>query len=838
MANNVSVELSMNTTGYQEGINGAIDSTKKYETEVRKVSESTINFRKEFIKAKREVQNLAAGYAQLDKEAKKSAFGREMARQLEEAKQKAAEYIDLQGDLQAELNNMASDTRALDTLSEGLEILGNSTSTVLGIIAEFTGEEKDAQRAVVAFTTAISAANTVTKIANALQPYSNTMKKIGTLQDMAAATAINIKTAAEGKSIITTKAATVAQALFNKVAYANPYVLLAMALAGVTAALVSFISFTRKSAEEEEREQRIAERQEQVHKAYYDTLNSELDKTIPKYIQLQEEWKNLRTEGEKLQWIKDNKDKFEELGVQIDNVNDAENFLETQTQAVMQSFIQRAKSIAIAQQAAEIYKQALEDIQWLEQNRGSKSFKSGELKEHGFNTNNARIDHHGGALGTGHARYEITDYDAQIQQRQKAAEEEMRKLYQEMGRLQSEGEKALANAGVKQITKGNKQLTNARKQVTNENKKVIHKGSVEEAEELVKTWETALKQVDINDTELVKNVTKRLEDAKKELQRRKITVGLEVKADITVGSPKWLDSVEKELKDKIANAVEGSPEWHELNDKLNEFQSNRKIQTEGFTKDGSKKLGPALRGEFEHSMQGYSDAISVIQNKLQSIDWSTPEGKAQFDRYVEKIQEFKGELSTLSEVWEDAMMTPTEKAQKKLEDTADTINTVGNAISATSELFSALGDVAGDEDLQVAGIVAKAVATVALSFAQALTTAKSWVDWLAFGVTGLTTMLTMISSIKQATAGSFAEGGIIGGSSYSGDKLLANVNSGEMILNSRQQRNLFNLLDTGTMPQRGGTNVQVTGVVRGTDLLLVQKNTNKVRAKSGSQIYF
>ena len=838
MANKVSVELSMNTTGYKEGINGAIDSTKKYETEVRKISESTVNFRKEFVKAKKEAQNLAAGFAQLDKEAKKSAFGREMARQLQEAKDKAAEFVDLQGDLNTELKNLASDTRTLDLLSEGFGVIGDSASAAMGVIAQFTGNEEDAQKAIVMFTTTTSALSAVTKIQNALQMQSNTMLAVTRVQTLAATAATNIKTAAEGKSIIMTKAATVAQALFNKVAYANPYVLLAMAIVGVTAALVSFISFTRKSAEEEEREQRIAERQEQVHKAYYDTLNSELDKTVPKYIKLQEEWKNLRTEGEKLQWIKDNKDKFEELGVQIDNVNDAENFLETQTQAVMQSFIQRAKAIAIAQQAAEIYKQALEDIQWLEENRGSKSFKSGELKEHGFNTKNTRIDHYGGVLGTGQARYEITDYDAQIKQRQKAAEEEMRKLYQEMGRLQSDGEKALANAGVKQIDKGNKQLVNARKQVTNENKKVIHKGSVEEAEELVKTWETALKQVDINDTELVNNATKRLEDAKKELQRRKITVGLEVEADITVGSPKWLDSVEKELKDKIANAVEGSPEWHELNDKLNEFQSNRKIQTEGVTIGGSAKLGSALRGDFKHSMQGYSDAISEIQNKLQDIDWSTPEGEDQFKRYVEKIQEFKGELSTLSEVWEDAMMTPTEKAQKKLEDTADTINSVGNAISATSDLFSALGDVAGEEDLQVAGIVAKAVATVALSFAQALTTAKSWIDWLAFGATGLTTMLTMISSIKQATAGSYAEGGIVGGSSYSGDKLLARVNSQEMILNSRQQRNLFNLLDTGTMPQRGVTNVQVTGVVRGTDLLLVQKNTNKVRAKSGSQIYF
>lgn len=838
MANKVNVTISANVQGFVDGMNQASSSAQRYESDTRKISESTINFRKEFIKAKREVQNLAAGYAQLDKEAKKSAFGREMARQLQEAKDKAAEFVDMQGDLNTELNNLASDTRTLDLLSEGFGVIGDSASAAMGVIAQFTGNEEDAQKAIVMFTTTTSALSAVTKIQNALQMQSNTMLAVTRVQTLAATAATNIKTAAEGKSIIMTKAATVAQALFNKVAYANPYVLLAMAIVGVTAALVSFISFTRKSAEEEEREQRIAERQEQVHKAYYDTLNSELDKTIPKYIQLQEEWKNLRTEGEKLQWIKDNKDEFEELGVQIDNVNDAENFLETQTQAVMQSFIQRAKSIAIAQQAAEIYKQALEDIQWLEQNKGSKSFKSGELKEHGFNTKNTRIDHYGGVLGTGQARYEITDYDAQIKQRQKAAEEEMRKLYQEMGRLQSDGEKALANAGVKQITKGNKQLTNARKQVTNENKKVIHKGSVEEAEELVKTWETALKQVDINDTELVNNATKRLEDAKKELQRRKITVGLEVEADITVGSPKWLDSVEKELKDKIANAVEGSPEWHELNDKLNEFQSNRKIQTEGVTIGGSAKLGSALRGDFEHSMQGYSDAISEIQNKLQSIDWSTPEGADQFDRYVEKIQQFKEELSTLSEVWEDAMMTPTEKAQKKLEDTADTINSVGNAISATSDLFSALGDVAGEEDLQVAGIVAKAVATVALSFAQALTTAKSWIDWLAFGATGLTTMLTMISSIKQATAGSFAEGGIVGGSSYSGDKLLARVNSQEMILNSRQQRNLFNLLDTGTMPQRGVTNVQVTGVVRGTDLLLVQKNTNKVRAKSGSQIYF
>jgi len=40
----------------------------------------------------------------------------------------------------------------------------------------------------------------------------------------------------------------------------------------------------------------------------------------------------------------------------------------------------------------------------------------------------------------------------------------------------------------------------------------------------------------------------------------------------------------------------------------------------------------------------------------------------------------------------------------------------------------------------------------------------------------------------------FESGGIVGGSSTSGDKVLARVNSGEMILNKAQQSSLFRML--------------------------------------------
>ena len=51
-------------------------------------------------------------------------------------------------------------------------------------------------------------------------------------------------------------------------------------------------------------------------------------------------------------------------------------------------------------------------------------------------------------------------------------------------------------------------------------------------------------------------------------------------------------------------------------------------------------------------------------------------------------------------------------------------------------------------------------------------------------------MVATIATIKNQTAGSFAEGGIVPGTSYNGDRLTANVNSGELILNRAQQDRL------------------------------------------------
>ena len=67
----------------------------------------------------------------------------------------------------------------------------------------------------------------------------------------------------------------------------------------------------------------------------------------------------------------------------------------------------------------------------------------------------------------------------------------------------------------------------------------------------------------------------------------------------------------------------------------------------------------------------------------------------------------------------------------------------------------------------------------------------------------------------------FETGGIVGGTSFFGDQVLARVNSGEMILNRAQQASLFRMINQGG---GGGT---VTFRIKGKDLMGVQDNYNR-----------
>lgn len=240
MANRVNVDLDMNVQGYVDGMDKATQSTAAYETETKKVKDEQLNLNKELRKAKTDARNLAATYALLDKQAKQSQFGREIAKQLEEAKQKAAELIDINSDLQEELKNRASDTATFDAFVDGVSGLTSGLSAATGVLGIFTKNTETMTRAITLFTTAESIASAAIKAKNLLQKQSSLMLAINKIQQEAL-------TAATVKGTAATEGATIAQRAFNLVAKANPYVLLFTGLTAVIGAIGTYVLLTNKA---------------------------------------------------------------------------------------------------------------------------------------------------------------------------------------------------------------------------------------------------------------------------------------------------------------------------------------------------------------------------------------------------------------------------------------------------------------------------------------------------------------------------------------------------------------------------------------------------------------
>lgn len=112
---------------------------------------------------------------------------------------------------------------------------------------------------------------------------------------------------------------------------------------------------------------------------------------------------------------------------------------------------------------------------------------------------------------------------------------------------------------------------------------------------------------------------------------------------------------------------------------------------------------------------------------------------------------------------------------------------------------------------------AKAIAEGASSAAQ--TPLVGWINAIA----AISAMMAAFAAMPM-----YATGGIVGGNSMVGDNMLIRANSGEMILNKKQQANLFNLLDGGYVA-KSITNGNVEFRIQGKELVgVLSAYNNKV----------
>lgn len=139
---------------------------------------------------------------------------------------------------------------------------------------------------------------------------------------------------------------------------------------------------------------------------------------------------------------------------------------------------------------------------------------------------------------------------------------------------------------------------------------------------------------------------------------------------------------------------------------------------------------------------------------------------------------------------------------KPLENTDKEVMSVGDHLDGVSKSFGAMGQVIQmleDPSAKVAGIVMSAVANVAQSFSMALAGAKDPWTWIAAAASGTAVMISTITAIKSATAGSYAEGGVVRGGAFAGDAVPIMANAGEVVLNAAQQQNLAGQLQPRDM---------------------------------------
>ena len=193
-----------------------------------------------------------------------------------------------------------------------------------------------------------------------------------------------------------------------------------------------------------------------------------------------------------------------------------------------------------------------------------------------------------------------------------------------------------------------------------------------------------------------------------------------------------------------------------------------------------------------------------------------------------------------------------EGVRKAMTDIQGIVDPTAKGFAAAGTACQALGgamqQLGSDSAAAKAGLVMAAIGQLSLSLATAMTDAakQSWITWLAFGVSGTAQLVSMVATISQ-----FATGGIVGGNSKSGDRVLARVNSGEMILNAAQQAQLFAIANgrmqptvntdvlTGLMAGgAGGVKAgSVVGKIRGRDIVLVAANeTRQMRRRSNIKI--
>ncbi len=278
----------------------------------------------------------------------------------------------------------------------------------------------------------------------------------------------------------------------------------------------------------------------------------------------------------------------------------------------------------------------------------------------------------------------------------------------------------------------------------------------------------------------------------------------------------------KTLSDEVANAMADIPSLEEAL-KLAQVQEDIKNFTKELNQmewDGIKNVVSTVDG-LVSAFERLKDAFDPEQEatkweKLMAI-WNMFSGIA---------DGFLSVMKTIESITELTNKLTKAKETEAAIDTATTGTKVANKTIETTAEITALATQTAAE------VAASSTKTTAASAEMAAKSTAAYAS-IPFAGVGLAAaqIAAMEALILAASIPKFANGGIITGGPSSGDKILARVNAGEMILNQGQQSHLFEAINSGRLGGGGNISSSVTTRVRAKDLILTINNELKSQGK-------
>lgn len=543
-----------------------------------------------------------------------------------------------------------------------------------------------------------------------------------------------------------------------------------------------------------------------VQSAYDSTLKSTYANLIMKYEQLKDGWKNLRSEHEKTAWIKNNQSAFAELKIKVNGVADAENIFRKNTGAVVEAFTRRAQAAAYAAKLTQLYQKQIglvEQKNKVVQNIANDAKKGGRhAKEGDVVPESWRSERYGKVGNDGQWRFT------------------------KMGAERYNGTNV---SGDKQVAKIDNSINNLSKQIEDTKKQMASaansNGWIDAGKITSGTGGTGGRAGSGGTGNHTPSVTDKKDDPLK-------------------GSIDWYTKAIDEKKRQLS-ATANEATAKSLNNEMEALQRDLyflKVRI-GVEVPPPIEVKKAIKPMAEQIQESFDD----MQKYLKEHPLQVQADPKRLEKLTQKMEDFE-KIKGLGNV----DLGNFESVEKAMTDIQGIANPTAQGFAAAGTACQALGgamqQLGGDSAAAKAGLVMAAIGQLALSLATAMTSAakQSWITWLAFGISGTAQLVSMVATISQ-----FATGGIVGGNSKSGDRVLARVNSGEMILNAAQQAQLFTIANGRMQPTvntdvlaglmaggAGGVKAgSVVGKIRGRDIVLVTANeTRSNRRRSNIKI--